>query len=182
MSATNSQIIHKGIQEYRKKIFDDVEKRCRKFCTDMCQEAIRARKTADGAHNFTGNLLTSIVVCLYREREPINAYYAAQYVPKAIQVKMRARKRRRYRFNPDYDGAISSYLPTVQTNGGWGEDDARVFFQNYIPQGKNLFDIVVAYPVEYANWVEMQRGTTGILQSYQHASQVGMTYLKLPRK
>ena len=182
MSATNSQIIHNRIVEYRERIFDEVEKRCRKFCTDMCQEAIRARQTADGAHNFTGNLLNSIVVCLYREREPINAYYAAQYVPKAIQVKMRARERRSYRFSPDYDGVNSHYLPTIQTNGGWGEDDARIFFQNYIPKGNNLFDIIVAYPVEYANWVEIQRSTTGILQAYQHASHVGFTYLKLPRK
>lgn len=182
MSATNAQIIRNGLAKYKEQIFDDVENRCRKFCSDLCQEAIHARQTAEGAHNFTGNLLNSIVVCLYRDREPINAYYAAQYVPKAIQVKMRARKRKNYRFNPDYDGDNSNYLPTVQTDGGWGEDDARRFFQNYIPQGKNLFDIVVAYPVEYANWIEMQRGTTGILQSYQYASQVGTTYLKLPRK
>lgn len=182
MPVTNRTIIHNAIAEYRTKIFDEVENRCRKFCTDLCQEAIRARKNAPGAHNFTGNLINSIVVCLYRNREPINAYYAAQYVPKAIQVKMRQRMRKRYRFNPDYDGDKSHYLPTVQTNGGWGEDDARHFFQDYVPKGKNLFDIVVAYPVEYGNWVEAQRSTTGILQAYSHAESVGVTYLKLIRK
>ena len=147
----------------------------------MCQEAIRARQESNGAHNFTGNLINSIVVCLYKNKEPINAYYAAQYVPKAIQVKMRYRKRKSYRFNPDYDGEKSHYLPTVQTNGGWGEDDARRFFQSFVPGGKNLFDIVVAYPVEYGKWVEMKRGTTGILRTYEHAGQVGVTYLKLER-
>jgi hypothetical protein len=182
MPVTNRQIVHEAIAGYKTAIFDEVEKRCRKFCTDLCQEAIRARKNAPGAHNFTGNLINSIVVCLYRNREPINAYYAAQYVPKAIQVKMRQRTRKRYRFNPDYDGDKSHYLPTVQTNGGWGEDDARHFFQDYVPKGKNLFDIVVAYPVEYGNWVETQRSTTGILQSYAHAEAVGVTYLKLVRK
>ncbi len=182
MPVTNRTIIHNAIAEYRTKIFDEVESRCRKFCTDLCQEAIRARKNAPGAHNFTGNLINSIVVCLYRDREPINAYYAAQYVPKAIQVKMRQRTRKHYRFNPDYDGDKSHYLPTVQTNGGWGEDDARHFFQDYVPKGKNLFDIVVAYPVEYGNWVETQRSTTGILQAYSHAETVGVTYLKLVRK
>lgn len=182
MSATNATIIRKAFADYRKAIFDEVEIRCRKFCTDLCQEAIKARQEADGAHNFTGNLLNSIVVCLYRNKEPINAYYAAQYVPKAIQVKMRARKRKSYRFNPDYDGDKSHYLPEVQTNGGWGEDDARNFFQHYVPQGNNLFDIVVAYPVEYGEWVEMKRSTTGIMQTYAHAEQVGVTYLKLIRK
>lgn len=182
MSATNATIVHNAIADYRQRIFDEIEKRCRKFCTDLCQEAIRARQNADGAHDFTGNFINSIVVCLYRDKEPINAYYAAQYVPKAIQVKMRRRTRKRYRFNPDYSGEKSSYLPEVQTNGGWGEDDARNFFQQYVPQGKNLFDIVVAYPVEYGKWVEMKRGTTGILQAYAHAEQVGVTYLKLKRK
>lgn len=181
MSATNATIIRKAFADYRKEIFNEVEIRCRKFCTDLCQEAIRARQESNGAHNFTGNLINSIVVCLYKNKEPINAYYAAQYVPKAIQVKMRYRKRKSYRFNPDYDGEKSHYLPTVQTNGGWGEDDARRFFQSFVPGGKNLFDIVVAYPVEYGNWVEMKRGTTGILRTYEHAGQVGVTYLKLER-
>jgi hypothetical protein len=182
MPVTNRQIVHEAIAGYKTAIFDEVENRCRKFCTDLCQEAINARKNAPGAHNFTGNLINSIVVCLYRNREPINAYYAAQHVPKAIQVKMRQRTRKHYRFNPDYDGDKSHYLPTVQTNGGWGEDDARHFFQDYVPKGKNLFDIVVAYPVEYGNWVETQRSTTGILQTYAHAEAVGVTYLKLIRK
>lgn len=182
MPGTNRQIVQQALAEYKIAIFDEVEKRCRKFCTDLCQEAINARQNADGAHNFTGNLLNSIVVCLYRNKEPINAYYAAHYVPKAIQVKMRYRKRKRYRFSHDYDGDSSVYLPTVQTNGGWGEDDARRFFQDYVPQGKNLFDIVVAYPVEYGNWVEQKRGTTGILRSYAHAEAVGVTYLKLEKK
>lgn len=182
MSATNKAVIHKAFADYRKQILDEVEIRCRKFCTDLCQEAINARQNTDGAHNFTGNLLNSIVVCLYREREPINAYYAAQYVPKAIQVKMRERKRKSYRFNPDYDGDKSHYLPTVQTNGGWGEDDARNFFQNYTPKGKNLFDIVIAYPVEYANWIEIKRGTTGIMRAYSWSEQVSVQYLKLVRK
>ena len=182
MPVTNRQIVHEAIAGYKTAIFDEVENRCRKFCTDLCQDAINARKNAPGAHNFTGNLINSIVVCLYRNREPINAYYAAQYVPKAIQVKMRQRTRKHYRFNPDYDGDKSHYLPTVQTNGGWGEDDARHFFQDYVPKGKNLFDIVVAYPVEYGNWVEAQRSTTGILQAYAHAKAVGVTYLKLIRK
>lgn len=188
MPGTNATIVHNAIANYKQAIFDEVENRCRKFCTDLCQEAIKARQNNEAAHNFTGNLINSIVVCLYRDKEPINAYYAAQYVPKAIQVKMRERKRKRYRFKVDYDGPADGgrkynyYLPTVQTNGGWGEDDARNFFQSYVPQGKNLFDIVVAYPVEYGKWVEAKRASTGILQAYSHAEAVSVTYLKLIRK
>ena len=47
---------------------------------------------------------------------------------------------------------------------------------------KSMLDIVVAYPVEYGEWVEIKRSTTGIMQTYAHAEQVGVTYLKLIRK
>ena len=56
------------------------------------------------------------------------------------------------------------------------------FFQNYTPKGKNLFDIVIAYPVEYANWIEIKRGTTGIMRAYSWSEQVSVQYLKLVRK
>lgn len=181
MSATNAQIVHRAIEDYRKKIFDEVEKRCRKFCSDLCQAAITAREENLVAHNFTGNLITSIVVCLYREREPINAYYAAQYLPKAIHVKMTTRKYG-YRFKPDYDGVNSKYRPEIETDRGWGVNDAKRFFRNYTPKGKNLFDIVIVYPVEYANWIEIERGSTGIMQAYDWSERVGVQYLKLIKK
>ena len=181
MPATNATIIKTALADYKKRIIDTVEIRCRKFCEDLCMTAIRERQNNPEAHNFTGNLINSIVVCLYKDREPINAYYAGQYVPKAIRVKMTVRKYG-YRFNPDYDGAKSAYMPEIPTDKGWGVNDARRFFQNYTPKGKNLFDIVVAYPVEYGMWVEQNRGTTGILQTYTHAQQVGVTFLKLVQK
>ena len=181
MSATNAHIVHNAIAGYREKVFDEVEKRCRKFCSDLCRAAIVARRVDPEAHNFTGNLLNSIVVCLYKNREPVNAYYAAQYVPKAIRVKMTVRKYG-YRFKPDYDGDNSKYRPEIETDKGWGVNDAKNFFRNYTPAGKNLFDIVIVYPVEYANWIEMERGTTGIMQTYAWAQEVGIRYLKLVRK
>ena len=107
------------------------------------------------------------------------AWYAADRVPEAIRPKMKQRKRKRVFFRPDYDGENSAYLPTVDTNGGWGVDDAQDFFENYTPKGKNLFDIVIAYPVEYANWIEQNRATTGILNSYLFAKRTGIQFLQL---
>ncbi len=179
MDATNKAKVRSAISGYWNEILGEVEKQCHNYCNTLCIEAVKARQTNPNAHNFTGNLLNSIVVCLYRQGRPIAAYYAARYAAEAIQMKMRKRKRRRYFFNPDYDGANSAYLPTIQTNGGWGVDDARDFFFEYKPRGGNLFDIVVAYPVEYANWVESQRQSTGILQTYQNAENVGISFLKV---
>lgn len=187
MAGTNTTTIRTALSDYKRQILDEIEKRCRKFCTDLCQEAIKDRQNAPGAHDFTGNLITSIVVCLYKDGVALDAWYASMYLKKAIQIKMRQRPtKKRYYFKTDYSGeSKTTYAPPAdspQTTGRYGEDDAKAFFLSYRPQGKNLFDIVVAYPVEYANWVEMKRGTTGIMRAYGYAEHVGVTYLQLQRK
>lgn len=178
MAGTNASIVHEAIADYKKKILDEIEKRCVKFCNALCEYAIEFRNSTLG-HNFTGNLLNSIVVCLYREKNPIFAEYAAKYIPKAIQVKMTAPKR--YHFNRDYDGEESNYKAEIETDEGWGEDDARKFFQSYRPEGNNIFDIVVAYPVEYAAFIEEASHTTGIMDLYAYTERFGVNWLQLPK-
>ena len=178
--------IKKGIKDYYKQILNTVEARCRKLCSQMCVEAVKNRRTAPGAPNFTGNLLNSIVICLYRESEPRDAWYSSMVdgVTKAIRIKMRERPRKkRYYFPVDYDGGKgTSYTPQpIPIEGRWGVDDAKAFFQSYRPPGGHIFDIVVAYTVEYSDWVENQRGTTGVLQTKAFAERAGITYLKLVR-
>lgn len=178
--AKNKQAITKAVEEYKNKvIIPTVEARLKSWCSQILDAAIMARERNPKAHNFTGNFLNSIVVCLYREREPVIAYYAHDRVPEAIMPKMKKRARKRVFFKKDYDGQESAYLPTIDTNGGWGYDDAQAFFEAYVPRGNNLFDVVVAYPVEYANWVQMERATTGILNTYAYVERTGMTFLKL---
>lgn len=136
------------------------------------------------AHDFTGNLLNSIVVCLYRERKPILAWYAYESIDNAIAPKMTAPKR--YWFESDYQNTESAYHykspAEVETDMGFGENDAKRFFMGYKPKGKNMFDIIVAYTTEYAEWVEMHRHTTGVLRAYENAGKIAITTLKLPRK
>lgn len=175
----NTTIVSKALQDYKATIVKDLAVKCGKYATALVKAAIDARRGEPNAHDFTGNLLNSIVVCVYQEKNPLTVAFAANRVAKAIQVKMRKRARRSHIFNPDYSGASSKYKPTVQTNGGWGVDDAIRFFDEYRPDGNNLFDIVVAYPVEYASFVEMERGTTGIVRTHAQAGQIGMTYLKV---
>lgn len=174
MSGISPRQAIQKIEAYKKAITDEIERRCTQYCSELCLQAIQSRRNNPDAHNFTGNLLNSIVVGLYREGIPRYAYYASQYVQSAIQVKM---SRGRYHFDPDYDGTKSSYVPVVKTNGGWGEEDAKNFFESYRPKGKNLFDIVVAYPVEYADFIEKLRGTTGIMETWAEAKQIGREYL-----
>lgn len=179
MRVTDNRNISKYLDDFKKKLFDDIEKRCRRYCIELCRAAITHRYEAPRAHNFTGNLLNSIVVCLYREQKPVIAYYAADLEGNVKHVKMTAP--RRYRFKQDYDGARSVYKAEVVTDEGWGEEDARKFFSSYRPSGNYLFTIVVAYTTEYAAFVENHRQSTGFLKTYAFAERTVEQYLKLPR-
>lgn len=178
--ARNKATIQKAVENYKNQvIIPTMEAELKKWCSHILDAAIMARQRNPKAHNFTGNLLNSIVVCLYKNRQPVMAWYAHDRVPEAIMPKMRKRLRKRIFFKRDYDGEESAYLPTVETNGGWGYEDAQEFFETYTPKGNYLFDIVVAYPVEYANWVQMQRATTGILNVWSFAERTGRTFMRL---
>lgn len=180
MAGTNARMAHNAIAKWKKQIEDEIEKRCKTYCKALCVSAIMSRKRGAG-HDFTGNFINSIIVCLYKNRQPIIAYYAADMVAKAIQVKMTYRPEpyESYFFKRDYSGESGTiYTPKVGTHYGWGEDDARNFFQSYTPSGNNLFDAVVAYPVEYAKFIEE---TTGIIQTYAYAESTGVRWLQLPQ-
>ena len=178
--ARNKGIIAKAVENYKNQvIIPTMEAELKKWCSQILDAAIKARMRNPKAHNFTGNLIDSIVICLYRKKKPVMAWYAHDRVPEAIMPKMRKRLRKRVFFKRDYDGEESAYLPTIETNGGWGYEDAQEFFESYTPKGNYLFDIVVAYPVEYANWVQMQRASTGILNTWQFAERTGCTFMRL---
>ena len=182
MAGINASAI-KAVDNYKKQVLAEIEKNAISFCNALCQAAIIYRKHS-GGHDFTGNLLNSIVVCLYKERSPIYACYAADRVTKAIRVKMTNYMPPwdRVFFKQDYEGhSGTKYKPEVPTHYGWGEDDAKMFFNSYRPSGHHIFDIVVAYPTEYAEWIEVKRKTTGILQTYDYAERTGTTWLQLPQ-
>lgn len=179
MSATKA-FVNKAFEEYRKQMWDEVEKRCRSFCAELCKAAVKFRKEGPG-HNYTGNLMNSIVVVLYRSGKPIHASYANDIMPNAIQFKMTA-SHKKYVFRRDYDGTEHTiYLPELETNEFLGLDDAMYVAQNYKPAGHNMFDILVAYSTEYAQFIESQRQSTGIIKTYAHAESVGIEFLGLPK-
>lgn len=168
-------------KNFEKQIRDVGRKRIQRWCLDLVRQAVTMRLGDPKAHNFTGNLLNSIVVCLYEDRNPVMAYYAADdgRVKSAIMPKMTARSRP-YSFSKgDYEGRPSHYTATVSTDGGWGIDDAKEFFASFKPEGRNMFDVIVAYPVEYADWVQAQRNTTGYLETIGYGRKSAVTFMQL---
>ena len=163
----------------KKKIFDQTEIMLSEWCYNIMYAAINARAKAEGAHNITGNLLNSIVVGLFREGKPLYAYYSANAVYRAKYRKMSYRKKRPYHFLRDYQGDEAWIIPQVVTNKGWGLDDALNFFAKWKPKNKQGFEIVVAYTTEYAQFVENERGTTGILATKNYVERTAVSFLKV---
>jgi hypothetical protein len=172
------QEIEKTLKSFMQEVYSDVGSNVGVFARALLTEAIANREMAPNKHNFTGNLLGSIVVCVYEDNKPFIAYYPAQYGIKAIRFKMTAP--RSYGFKRDYEGTESHYDPEIETNEGWGEDDAKEFFQEYNPGSKTKFCIVVAYTTEYASFVEAARHTTGFTNTYWWAKYKGRNILHLP--
>lgn len=174
--------LDKTFKNFEKQIMDVGRDRLKLWCKDLVKAAVKMRLEDPKAHNFTGNLLNSIVVCLYENGKPLEAFYAAEdgRVKSAIMPKMTARERPYSFFNSgDYEGSRSVYKAEISTDGGWGVDDAKEFFLSFKPEGRNSFDVVVAYPIEYGNWVQMQRNTTGFLETIAYAEKTAIKFLKI---
>lgn len=179
----NSTKIDKAFSAFEKEIHNKVREKLQSWCKELIGKAIDMRLMDMRAHNFTGNLLNSIVVCLYEKGQPCDVWYAADEpnVRSAIHVKMTARKKP-YSFKKgDYDDRPSHYQATVRTDKGWGIDDAKQFFQSYRPQGSKMFDVVICYAVEYAEWVQVERNTTGYLEMVGFTTYSAREFLKSPK-
>lgn len=157
-----------ALKNFTKKKLDDLEKKLLKFCEQTLDKAIQSRFDAPGAHNFTGNLVNSIVVGLWREGRLVQGFLPGS----KNNVEMVKRKKMTagvwYRYKIDYDTVPNTvFYGTVTTNQGKGRQDALNFLETFKPDPKAAFHIVVAYTTEYANWVETMRGTTGFMKTVE---------------
>lgn len=128
------------------------------FAKTFLQVAFSNRAHNTEGHNFTGNLINSILVAVYENGSPVKALFAGKEfnLKPAIQGKMTTTQRghaKKYHFMPDYDGALSSYDADVKTDKGKGIDDAIKFVNTYKPSWNDMFHIVFAIPVEYADYI-----------------------------
>lgn len=173
--------IEKALREFHDEAVSSVYPYVYSYAMTLVTEAVAQRLEAPEAHNFTGNLLNSIVACVYKDGKPDVAYFSNGKVRGAIRAKMTYPNH--YHFKVDYDGAVDSdYTPDVETDQGYGAEDAQAFFSEYVPSSNEKYTIVLAYTTEYADWVEQMRHTTGFARTYQFARKTAKGYLcNLPR-
>lgn len=141
------------------------------YAQNLVYKAIQEREKAPGKHDFTGNLLNSIVSAVYKDRELKKAYFSGETGIKSPRYYEMTASHGRYHFKYDYEGQTSNFIPDIETLRRKGLDDAYEFISTYTPD-INGYVIVVAYTTDYANWVETQRATTGFLSTYRYAQKV----------
>lgn len=174
MSGSNAEILNIALRNFTKEKYDAMQQKLLTHCEEILDQAIQFRFGANNAHNFTGNLVNSIVVGLWREGKFVQGFLPGS----RNNVEMVRRKKMTatggikgsgwYKFRIDYDTVPNTmYHATVATDEGKGRNDAIAFLESFKPDKNAIFQIVVGYTTEYASWVESVRGTTGYLQTVE---------------
>lgn len=178
----NAKIIKQAFNEFKREtmaneIYNYLDNICQNL---LLQAVIDNRRRNPKAHQFTGNLINSIVIILYDKNEGIQSnYFAYDLLKSPIRKEMSAKNTRggmrknAVHFRPDWQNTPhSKYTPEVVTDESYGPNDAKSFAASWQPTLKTDFEICVAYTSEYAEWVELNRQTTGFLNSMRYAKQV----------
>ncbi len=173
-------ILKTGLARFMEQKLDDLEVKLRGYCDEIIEKAIAFRLGNTRAHNFTGNLINSIVAALYRKGKLVIAVTPGSSdgsIDPPIRRKMTYPKKYYFGVNAkgelsklgyDWDTVKSSYYePEMVTSQRFGTADAKAFIDSFRADPKALFQIVVAYTTEYASFVESKRKTTGYLNTVQ---------------
>lgn len=189
--------IEKAIDEYYKKDMTPViYKDLAEWCKSLIRYAVEERLHSIGGHNFTGNLINSIVVILYsKQQKKKEAYYsntisgkpAIMHEVSALNARGRLRAydihfRPGSRFpSPDWSGTFSTLKASsiIPTDESMGFMDAVNFVRMWKPLTGKDFEVCVAYTSEYASFVEAERHTTGFLGTMNYAEYTAVNWIGL---
>lgn len=175
---------------WKKQLDAEMKEKCSTLALQILRRALyyRERLVAnDIGHNYTGNLVNSIVCGVWEDGAFQTAYFGSKFVGREpIMQKMTNRKNgeaRTYIYTkaladslkkknkdayyvhegPDFSDAFSKYYAEVRTNPSIkGEANALEFIRSFHPRVRNGYVIALGYPVEYAEFVEKLRASTGL--------------------
>lgn len=198
MSGINLKVIDKAFKGYAEHMDKVIFNALDNWCREILRKAIFDRINPEplGGHNFTGNLINSICVVMYRKSMNQKATYFADQagLKPAIRRELTALntrgRRRQYRIRfttgsrfggRDWSGKHSYLNPEnlIPTDESFGIMDAKHFAAMWSPDIDRDFVICVAYTSEYANFVEQQRQTTGFLETEEFVNRTAIEWVGL---
>lgn len=171
------QIEQKIMEKLRKQLRERVEK----YAGHLYKKAVDSRLSAKGAHDFTGNLLASIIVIVCEDATPYKQYDLnhpfGRRLRRPSHPKMSAPGK--YHFEEDYENRESNFKAEVKTDKGFGLQDAQKFFDSFRGDSQYMFEVFLAYPVEYAEYVDNYTGTVGFVETKDWGENSGLKILKI---
>ena len=189
MAGNNVKIIDKAFKGYSEHIDKIVYSKLDNWCAEILRKAVFTRINPIGGHNFTGNLINSIVVILYRKSNHTKtSYFASDQVNLPVRREFSAlnsrgkRRKNKVWLRPDWTGQFSSLQGSelIPTDESWGQNDAIKFSQVWRPRNVDAeFVICIAYTSEYASFVEHERQTTGILEVEEFVGRSAVEWIGL---
>jgi len=181
MAGANVKEVKRAFKEFEAEMVEKSLKWVESYAQGIIYKAIEFRKNQPGAHDYTGNLLNSIVAAVYYNKELKRAFFSGESgIRQPRYYEMTASRGKPYFFKVDYEGKRSYFDPEIETLRRKGIDDAYEFVSTYQPN-MNGFVVVVAYTTEYAEFVELQRATTGYLNTFNYAKKLGMNFFLLSK-
>jgi hypothetical protein len=191
MAGNNTTIIKKAFEGYAEHIDKIVYSKLDKWCVEILRSAIRSRMSEPNGHNFTGNLINSICVLLYRKSNGrLTRYFGYDKAGLKLPIRREfsgitsrhTRRKNRIWLRPDWSGGQSVLKGSglIGTDESFGQNDAVEFSNHWLPSNPNCdFIICVAYTSEYASFVEYERGTTGIMQTESWVAHTAIEWVGL---
>lgn len=183
----NKMVIRNFFKNFEKQIIDEkfgktvgdvIIGELQLFAQNIVYKAVQEREKNPHKHDFTGNLLNSIVSAVYKDKQFSKAFFSAEIGLKSPRYYEMTASHGKYHFKIDYEGKESNYDPEIETLRRKGIDDAYEFISTYTPD-INGYVIVVAYTTDYADWVERQRATTGFLATMRYAEKCALKMFPL---
>lgn len=172
------------VQDTKQTVNDMILREVELYAQNIVYKAIEFRKKAPGAHDFTGNLLNSIVAAVYQDKGFKKAFFAGETgikSPRYYEMTASHNGNGHYHFKIDYEGGESNYTAEIETLRRKGIDDAYEFVSTYVPD-RDDFLVIIAYTTEYATFVEMERETTGFVSTFAYAKKLGIRKFRLTGK
>lgn len=177
---TNKQVIKQAFQKFQNQIDDEVQRETVLLAQNLVYRAIQEREKNPRKHDFTGNLLNSIVSAVYKDKNFVKAFFSGETGLKSPRYYEMTASHGRYHFKIDYEGRESNFNPEIETLRRKGLDDAYEFVSTYSPD-TNGFVVVVAYTTDYADFVEQQNATTGFLSTFKYADRIATKMFPLKK-
>jgi hypothetical protein len=142
---------------------NDLEVKLKAKCDDILKNAVNFRRSSPNAHDITGNLITGILVALFRKGKMKYAIAPEDSLGLAPPIRPQMTSPLIYHFKTDYSGTEAFYRPdVVAKNKEYAMYRAFDWLRHSYKTSKDsLFEIVVVYGADYAEWLEHERGTAG---------------------